>query len=104
MKKLILIALCLCLGAPMAANAQTKVKDEGNYIKVKHKVPKYTKAVSPGSNYNYIKEDWTWNPTTRDWDWNGNRWEVAPEPSKTWVSGHWKNDVNGWTWVEGHWK
>jgi hypothetical protein len=106
MKKLIVIGLCLCLGAPMMADAQGKMKtkDKGHYVKTKMKTPAYTRADAPGKDYVYIKDDWTWNENTGTWDWNGNRW-VTPSPdTHTWVDGHWRKDPGGWTWVEGHWK
>jgi hypothetical protein len=83
---------------------ETKQKEKKHYTKVKTKVPKYTKTVSPGDSYVYIQEDYTWNPNTMSWEWNGNRWVTPPQTGQTWVPGHWMSTGYGWTWVDGYWK
>ena len=100
------MGLCLCLGAPMITDAQqkVKVKDKGHYVKTKTKAPKYDRATSPGGDYVYIKDDYTWNENTRSWEWNGNRWVTPTQTGQTWVPGQWRRSTNGWTWVEGYWK
>jgi hypothetical protein len=107
MKTLLLAILCLCLGGPLTTYAfdkKMKHKYNGHYVRVKMKSPHYTRVASPGNNYTYIKEDWTWNPSTNSWDWHGNRWETAPQPAQKWVPGHWRKVPGGWTWVDGHWR
>lgn len=103
MKKILLLAACLSMGFPAFTDAQTKVKDKGHYVKMKPKTPKYTRVTSPGTNYTYVKEDWTWNTTTSAWDWNGNRY-VEVTTGKTWVPGHWVHSSMGYDWVEGYWR
>jgi len=108
MKKLLLIALSLCLSAPVPVNAQTmrkeKIKEGKHVVKEKPMAPTYTRSVSPGSNYLYVEEDWTWSPGSNTWTWNGNRWIAPTVVNKTWVPGHWVNTGDGWTWIEGYWK
>jgi hypothetical protein len=107
MKKLIIVSLSLCLIGPLTLQAQDnqmKVKVKKHYVKTKIKNPKYTKMASPGNDYVYIDQDWTWNTNTNSWDWNGNRWVTAPQPSQTWVPGHWLHTSMGWTWIDGYWK
>lgn len=104
MKKILLVALCLSLGAPMIASAQDKVKVKKHWIKVKPAPPTYSQSSSPGRTYYYIKEDWTWNPTTNTWDWYGNRWIETPATTPTYVPGHWMQTSEGWSWVDGYWK
>jgi hypothetical protein len=108
MKKLLLIGLCLCLGGPLAFQAEArqkeKVKYKKHYVKQKLKAPEYTAAASPGEGYTYIREDWSWNPNTSTWEWNGNRWVTAPQPTQKWMPGHWRRTSTGWTWVDGYWK
>ena len=107
MKKLILLLLGLTLAAPASTFAQTdaKVKVKDNKVKIKPKEPKFTRAASPGKDYTYVREDWTWNPTTMTWDWNGNRWVQATEPKQQWMPGRWiKNTDDTWSRVEGYWK
>jgi hypothetical protein len=105
MKKILLVALCFFLVTP-AVDAQTKVKvkNNGHYVKMKPKAPKYTKAVAPGDNYVYVREDWDWNPTTGTWVWAGNRWVETTQPKAVWVPGHWTKRSGGWEWIEGHWQ
>ncbi|MCD6012768.1 MAG: repeat (2 copies) [Flavipsychrobacter sp.] len=103
MKKVLLLVLGLGLVAPSVVSAQVKVKEKVHYVKVKPRVPKYTKVVSPGANYVYVREDWTWDEGTSQWTWEGNRW-VELQPAKTWVEGRWTNTPDGWMWVEGYWK
>lgn len=104
MKKVLLLAAFFSFGMPVFSDAQVKVKAKGHWVKVKPKAPKYTRVTSPGTNYTYVKEDWTWNTSTNTWDWNGNRWVEVPATSKTWVPGHWAHTSDGWDWIEGHWR
>ena len=104
MKKILLVALCLSLGAPVLTHAQDKIKIKKHWVKMKPAAPTYTRVVSPGDNYYYIKEDWTWNPTTSTWDWYGNRWVETPATTRTYVPGHWMQTSDGWNWVDGYWK
>jgi hypothetical protein len=111
MKKLALLGLCLCLIAPMGADAQSQGRGKkkghyknGHYMKMKPKAPKYTRVGAPGSGYSYVQEDWTWDQGNNNWVWNGNRWVNAPQPGKTWVAGHWQRSSGGWTWREGYWR
>jgi hypothetical protein len=106
MKKILLMALCFSLAAPLIADAQTdvKIKEKGHYVKMKPKSPTYTRVVAPADNYVYIKEDWTWNPSTSTWEWYGNRWMEPAQPRQVWVPGHWMNTSDGWEWVAGYWK
>jgi hypothetical protein len=108
MKKLFILGLSLCLVAPLTLQAhddpKTKTKLKGHYVKTKFKKPKYTKGTSPGDNYVYVDQDWTWNDATHTYDWNGNRWVERRQPTQKWVPGHWKHTAGGWTWVDGQWK
>lgn len=114
MRKILLLVLGLTLSAPMITDAQPgkgngKAKGhgrghgKGHAVKVKPKAPKYTKVVSPGNNYVYVNEDWTWDPGANQWVWNGNRWVVVPA-SQTWVPGRWVSTRLGWDWVPGYWR
>ncbi|MCW3122347.1 MAG: hypothetical protein JWQ38_1839 [Flavipsychrobacter sp.] len=104
MKKILLLLLSISLSTSSVVLAQDKMKQKGHVVKVKPKSPRYTKIVSPGTNYVYINDDWTWNDETGQWTWNGNRWISPPQPTQHWVPGHWTNTDFGWEWTPGYWK
>jgi hypothetical protein len=105
MKKLLVLAISLFLALPFSVEAQKmKVKEKKNYVKMKPKEPTYTREVSPGPDYTYIREDWTWDPATNTWTWYGNRWMQAPATGQHYVPGHWMKTSSGWYWQEGYWK
>ena len=104
MKKILLLALCIGLGAPLPVDGQVKVKHKKHYVKIKPKEPKFKKVPMPGRNYVYVREDWRWNEATNTWDWYGNRWVETPAPRQVWIPGRWVKSGDGWVWAEGYWK
>ena len=83
----------------------TRVKhNNGHHVKMKPSRPRYTRPASPGRDYVYVEEDWTWSPASNTWVWYGNRWVPIARPQAVWVPGRWVNVSYGWTWRGGSWR
>jgi hypothetical protein len=73
------------------------------YIKEKPVYVQMTRPTSPGYDYVWLDDNWTYSRKNQTYTRQNGYWS-KPKANKNYKQGYWKTNKNGSHWVPGRWK